>query len=280
MIGNNLMKKTLLIALLNSSTLVYAACDYHQDYFEENKSQVKQNNEGLLIAIKNGSLVDGIVCDSFPYKVETPYIAGKREGAQKTYYEKTGRLYSETFYINNKAEGVSKAYYEETGKLWYEENFKNGFRHGVKKTYYENGALNVEVTYQNDKKEGLERFYYESGKLSLEEPFKDGMRNGIAKMYYENGALKAVSSYKNQELDGEVKIYDQGGVLREEAFYVNGIRQGSDKRYRSNGKLMLNVLYKDDLAVSGICYHTTGVEVMLTNAEISNWNNKLKVKCE
>jgi antitoxin component YwqK of YwqJK toxin-antitoxin module len=54
----------------------------------------------------------------------------------------------------------------------------------IKKTYYPNGKIESEISMQDSKKEGMERYYYKNGVLKWEISWKNDKRNGIEKEYY------------------------------------------------------------------------------------------------
>ena len=58
-------------------------------------------------------------------------------------------------------------------------------------------AIRAEVTYKDDKANGIAKIYYENGKIEQEATLVDGKKNGIAKIYYENGNLKSEICYED-----------------------------------------------------------------------------------
>ena len=159
--------------------------------------------------------------------------------------------------------------------IFVKNNFQNGKLEGISKEYYGSGALQSEANYKNGKKEGIEKFYYESGALQEERNYKNDKKEGISKMYYESGALKSEGNFKNGKLEGILKGYDENGNLTHQTTFKNGLREGQMKSYNSYGKFWATITYKNDKAVSGICANGK----KWNNAELSNWENGLKVSC-
>ena len=105
--------------------------------------------------------------------------------------------------------------------------------------------------------------------------FQNGKLEGIYKEYYESGALEAEGNFKNGKLEGILKEYDENGNLTQQTTFKNGLREGQMKSYNSYGKFWATITYKNDKAVSGICANGK----KWNNAELSNWENGLKVSC-
>ncbi|MES2514585.1 MAG: hypothetical protein V4580_10595 [Bacteroidota bacterium] len=113
---------------------------------------------------------------------------------------------------------------------------KDSLKQGVWKEFWPNGDLKSEVSYKNNKKQGLEinwfddpdcvelEAYYKDGllegpsisytkkcKKSVFETFKNGLKEGLELEYYPNGHIKAEGKYKKGNLDGYYKVYDKNG---------------------------------------------------------------------
>ena len=112
----------------------------------------------------------------------------------------------------------------------------------VRKTYYESGALKDEVTFKNDKKEGLGKTYYENGNLQTEISYKNGKLDGPYKVYYESGVFRAEGIYKNDKKEGLYREFYENGVIRFIDTYENG-QKINRKAYNKRGKLEFNKDY-------------------------------------
>jgi hypothetical protein len=77
-----------------------------------------------------------------------------------------------------------------------------------------------------------------------------------------------------------VKYYNEDGSLNQETTYRRGDKEGQQNKYRQNGKMFATFEYKDGSPVSGMCHHTDGTKTPLTNAELTNWKNGLKIECK
>jgi antitoxin component YwqK of YwqJK toxin-antitoxin module len=101
----------------------------------------------------------------------------------------------------------------------------------------------------------------------VEVPFKFGKVEGIMKEFYEKGNIKSEIPFKNDEMEGLAKGYYESGRIKSESPY-------------KNNKAVLEIQYKNNSAVSGVCIGTTGKRTPLTAYEISYWNNGEKITCE
>ncbi|MES2566403.1 MAG: hypothetical protein V4565_06025 [Bacteroidota bacterium] len=113
---------------------------------------------------------------------------------------------------------------------------RDSLKQGVWKEFWSNGDLKSEVSYKNNKKQGLEinwfdepdcvekEAYYKDGMLdgpsisytrkckkSIFETFKGGVKDGLELEYYPNGHIKAEGKYKKGNLDGYYRVYDKNG---------------------------------------------------------------------
>ena len=103
---------------------------------------------------------------------------------------------------------------------------------GVVRKTRRDGTLAAEITYRNDKKNGLAKYYYKNGKLRSEVMLKDDIKHGEAKLYYENGQLFQVTNYQN------------------------GMKDGVQRKYRDDGRLMAEVPYQKDQPGTGLIEYT------------------------
>lgn len=112
----------------------------------------------------------------------------------------------------------------------------DSLRQGVWREFWPDGDLKSEVSYKNNKKQGLEikwfdapncveqEVYYKDGlidgpvthyskkcKKDFYESYKNGVKEGIEVSYYPNGNIKAEGLYKKGHLNGYYKVYDKKG---------------------------------------------------------------------
>lgn len=113
---------------------------------------------------------------------------------------------------------------------------KDSLKQGLWKEFWPNGDLKSEVSYKNNKKQGLEinwfdepdcvelEAYYKDGlldgpsisytkkcKKDIFQTFKNGLKDGLELEYYPNGHVKAEGKFKKGNLDGYYKVYDRNG---------------------------------------------------------------------
>lgn len=112
----------------------------------------------------------------------------------------------------------------------------DSLKQGVWREFWPNGDLKSEVSFKNNKKQGLEikwydnpdcvemETYYKDGQLDgpvtyyskkcrkdFYENFKNGVKEGLEISYYSNGNIKAEGNYKKGSLNGYYKVYDRNG---------------------------------------------------------------------
>lgn len=113
---------------------------------------------------------------------------------------------------------------------------KDSLKQGVWVEFWPNGDMKSEVSYKNNKKQGLEikwydipdcveqEAYYKDGLLDgpityyskkcrkdFFETYKNGVKEGIEISYHSNGNIKAEGNYKKGYLNGYYKVYDRNG---------------------------------------------------------------------
>jgi antitoxin component YwqK of YwqJK toxin-antitoxin module len=242
-------------------------------------------------------------------KREVPYINGQRIGIEKKYYE-SGIVMSEgVFSGDGQLNGIYKEYYE-NGILKSEETKENSYTIGHIKNYTEKGEIDNSKTettskkktsddglvyievYENELKNGIEKWYYKSGKVKFDIPYLDGKKEGVKKEYYENGVLKMETTYSNDEESGNINNYTQNGILEKNG---NTNLGGSQKRLAmfnptKNQILKSNYEYEDFLigranaaeqsAVANMCSccggtgHTSGMVDGKVDTTTQNSNSK------
>ena len=123
---------------------------------------------------------------------------------------------------------------------------KDSLKQGLWKEFWGNGDLKSEVSYKNNKKQGLEigwfddpdcvevEAYYKDGMLDgpsifytkkckkdVFQTFKNGQKEGLELEYYPNGHIKAEGNYKKGNLDGYYRVYDKNGIFSFESRSTN-----------------------------------------------------------
>lgn len=108
---------------------------------------------------------------------------------------------------------------------------------GPIKVYHSNGNLKTVVNYKNGIKDGTSYLYYKDGKtVQLELPYENGKRQGISKKYFETGELYAETSYAHNDLHGIRKIYYRSGQLKSAVPYGYGLPGIGVIEYLANGE--------------------------------------------
>lgn len=95
--------------------------------------------------------------------------------------------------------------------------------------------------------------YYENGNIDMKYIVKNGMGN--ITIYREDGSMHSYRPIKDYKLNGTAEIYTD------------------------NGRLFATIIYQDDKIISGKCANNRKNGAEWTRAEISNWENGVKVDC-
>ena len=185
--------------------------------------------------------ITGIVTGKFPDEkfFSGTFKDGKPDGILTIYY-KNGQIASQTEYKNGLKHGFAKGY-NESGRLKGEEHYQNG-KHFGKMTYYEDGKLRGELSFKDDKRDGVLKIWYENGQLAMETNFKNDLADGVQKVYYSNGQLAIEGYFKDGKKDGIFKIYRQDGTLETEGHFKNDqLTSGNERILRQIEKKLLEL---------------------------------------
>ncbi|MBO6026672.1 MAG: toxin-antitoxin system YwqK family antitoxin [Bacteroidales bacterium] len=117
----------------------------------------------------------------------------------------------------------------------------------VKKDYWENGNLKSELRYQDGVLDGLCSWYMMNGKPQMEVTYKDNKMNGMLRRWYENGNLMEESWYKAGVQDSVSRTYSINGALASEEYYVDGQLNGEYTRWYDNGQVFQEGRYTDGM---------------------------------
>lgn len=131
-------------------------------------------------------------------------------------------IYRKLNFKNGKKNGEEKNYYYKNGKLKSAYTNKDGKIEGKAIKYYESGQIECIGERHNGVPTGEEKFYYENGKLQQIINYTDGKLTGEAKIYHENGKLQVIGNFTDGKQTGEWKHYDANGTLIKKEIYNNG----------------------------------------------------------
>ena len=116
-----------------------------------------------------------------------------------------------------------------------ESTFKNGIREGMTRTFYKGGALEQEIPYSCDKKNGEAKWYYPDGKLFRTTPYLNDTIHGEQIQYYKSGRVKARLGYTDGKRMPGIEEYTMDGVK---------VTDYPDIRFRVNDRYAERGLYK------------------------------------
>lgn len=116
-----------------------------------------------------------------------------------------------------------------------EATFRNGVREGMTRTFYKGGALEQEIPYSGDRKNGEATWLYPDGKLFRTTPYVNDTIHGDQIQYYKNGRVKAKLGY----VDGKRKP-----GLEEYMMSGEKVTKYPEIQYRVNDRYSERGLYK------------------------------------
>lgn len=138
-------------------------------------------------------------------------INGMPQGKMVEYY-KSGNIKAVYFYNNNnKIDGEMHIYYE-AGQKSQIQHYKNGVLHGIIQDFYPDGKIRIETYMIQGKESGKRKKYFMNGNIMEELTFKEDKLNGIARKYDSTGFMRHMHRYKNDTLV-EVRDYDEKGRI-------------------------------------------------------------------
>ena len=150
-------------------------------------------------------------------------------------------------------------------------------KQGLWKFFTSNKELFLEVTYENDIKNGpCVRYFPSTGGVKEEINYYYGEKEGDFKSYFLTGATKSEGSFKKNRRDGHWTFYHSNtGEKSCEGDYANGKKEGEWLYYNRNGEMICKGNYKNDNR-DGIWhyYDSEGKEIKNENYSQTASNNK------
>ncbi len=151
------------------------------------------------------------------------------------------------FSQNQKDSLVYKKYYYTNGNISSEGYMLKNQPEGYWKTYNEKGILITEGNRKNFKLDSIWKFYNQDGKLQLEITYEEGKKNGIRREYHEQ---EIVEYYFHNDVIDSLKIYYPNKKLKIFTPYEDGIENGFSKEYDTSGTVIVLREYRGGVAVS------------------------------
>lgn len=108
--------------------------------------------------------------------------------------------------------------------------------------------------------------------------------------YYDDGQLRSETPYKDGNVNGTVMYYNQhSGNVIQAVKYVDGIKHGTTIVYNADRTVFAEIYYEHGSAKSGVCYGKEKFDnesflvrpekIVLTNAQLQNWENGHSLVC-
>ena len=185
-------------------------------------------------------------------KVEEKDIIMETNSKIRLHWDETEDIGIVTHYKGKPFTGICYASHK-NGILSEEYEMINGLKHGVAKHYNEDARLLMEINFQDDKKNGLQKTFLENGQLSSEEIYVNNILESYTN-YYENGTICTEQLFTSKGLLQILKSYKPNGerqpkILfldpKEGGLVVNSRGPHIKTDYYPNGKIQSEVMMKD-----------------------------------
>ncbi len=140
-------------------------------------------------------------------------------------------------------------------------------KQGLWKFYTRNKELFLEVSYENDSKNGPSiKYYTQTGQPREELNYYFGVLEGPYKYYYFSGEVKSEGEYKKNKRDGQWIFYhDKTGEKSSEGAYENGKKNGEWIFYNRKGEMTIKGSFINDIRDGDwVYYDSSGKEISRT----------------
>ena len=235
-------------------------------YYKEGKKHGERTlyseDEFTVEQWRHDSIINAVQTYYYPdslLKKSTPYEHGRPHGLEKE-FNKSGVVTAITMFYRGAM--MRREFINRT------DNF--GFKQGNWKFFWENGNMQMEGTYQNDKRNGFFKYYDEEGNfLRVEKYTNDQLQEDAPETkvldkktaYHANGKPSITTTYYKGVEEGIRREFDTAGTVIKGYVFNNGFlryegitdldgkRQGIWKEYYPSGELRSQGKYVNSVMV-------------------------------
>ncbi|MBL8949849.1 MAG: toxin-antitoxin system YwqK family antitoxin [Myxococcaceae bacterium] len=159
----------------------------------------------------NGTLLESV-----------PWANGVRDGVEKVFDRKTGKLKHEQTYRAGKRDGLERTYFDD-GKVSEETQWKSEVR-GDRTTWWMNGKKKTVDTADGDVSKHLD--YDDQGTLVEDVTFKRSRRDGVRRLFFAgSGKPLAEETWVEGTRTARKEWDEKGAVVKDEKYNADGSRQ-------------------------------------------------------
>jgi len=214
--------------------------EYEYDYEKGNLNAIggysKKNSSGRYIYSGNWITINS----NGGIKSNLSLKNGKKDGVN-IYYDNGYKLQLIPFKMDS-IDGTAFAYFptenDEPEKIEIEISFKNNKIQGVRKEFHRSGVLLEEGNYKDDLFHGDVKTYTKHGILKSITKYVDGEYDGLFQEFYPDGTVSLEIMYGKEDEEGFLKSYYPDGKIKKEGTVQNKQLVGTVKTYYPNGKIM------------------------------------------
>jgi antitoxin component YwqK of YwqJK toxin-antitoxin module len=177
--------------------------------------------------------------------IECPTMGGWEHGVERTFEEKSGRVFAESTYEGGWLEGLASTF--DGGQGGQTGRYHQGERDGVWWGKNREGEVVFTQSFRLGKLDGVQESFGPGGKLLSSRRYRNGIAIGTWELHSSDGVLEQKGTL-DEDGTGVVTSYDdehKGEVKREER-YLHGKRHGTWVEYYRPGQLRRKEEYRDD----------------------------------
>jgi antitoxin component YwqK of YwqJK toxin-antitoxin module len=196
-------------------------------------------------------VIENIIAGYLDYREDIPYLELilEKKISDKDRYRVGEKISLDksiktlTTYLDNKK--IRKQLFHRNDKPVYDISYKNDKYEGLYIQYNAYGKVLEEKNFKNNKLQGIYKRYDNDNELVEQSNYINGKLNGISKEWY-HASLYKEKHYKDGKLNGINKEwYRDTTVLKSEENYINNKKDGLQLYYDKNGKLIKQLVYKN-----------------------------------
>jgi len=132
-------------------------------------------------------------------------------------------------------------FYYENGQVSSEGNMRDGKPDGYWKTYYKNGIIKSEGNRKDFMLDSVWTFYNDSAKVAVQITYLEDKKNGIRRTYHEEEIVE--ENFVNDVKQGFTYHYNSDGKLWKEVYFIDGLEEGIGHVFAKNDGRVMQLIY-------------------------------------
>ncbi len=116
----------------------------------------------------------------------------------------------------------------------------------IRYEYYKNGNIESQITYFDNKKNGIAIYYFSNGFIKTTSYYHHDQLNGESLWFFINGNLDAKVNYQDNKENGLSYYFFESGSLQSYRRWYNGLKIGYANDYYDESGQIKSILYYND----------------------------------